>query len=103
MNLSQIVVGSLIGLFLLANLLHPGGWALTLLIITVLVVFYALLEFVPEYILVTNQGKNARKQNRRKRRARGLNPFSRTSKRDGNGGQSRDTTNQSNSSGGENQ
>lgn len=83
MNLSQYIVIFVVGLFLFANLLHPGGWALTIFLIILILIAYAAYEFLPEYILVTNQGKNARKDKRRKRRSRGLNPFSRKSKRDG--------------------
>ncbi|SDL09002.1 hypothetical protein [Natronorubrum texcoconense] len=97
MNITQSVVIVLVGLFLFANLLHPGGWILTLLIVAVIIALYALLEFVPEYLLVTNQGKNARKNNRRQRRASGLNPFSRNSSREGD---ARDSSTQTNQTGG---
>lgn len=83
MKLSQYIVLGIAGLFVFANLLYPGGWVLTLAILVLLFIALAAYEFFPEYILVTNQGKNARKSDkRRSRRASGLNPFSRTSKRD---------------------
>lgn len=82
MNPIQVGAAVLVGLILFANLLHPGGWLVALIAIAIIAVVYAALEFMPEYILVTNQGKNARKDKRRRRRARGLNPFSRTSQRD---------------------
>ncbi|WP_440767506.1 hypothetical protein [Natronorubrum sp. DTA7] len=81
MNLLQGSAAVLIGLFVFANLLHPGGWLVTGIIVALILVAYVLAEFTPEYILTTNQGKNARKSNRQ-RRATGLNPFSRTSRRD---------------------
>lgn len=82
MNFIQTIAAIFIGLVIVANLMYPGGWVLAGLIILAIIVLYALSEFLPEYILVTNQGKNARKDKQRKRRARGLNPFSRTSKRE---------------------
>ena len=100
MNLVQGVVGVLIILFLFANLLHPGGWIITTVIVIGLIVAYAALEFMPEYLLVTNQGKNARKDKRRQRRASGLNPFSRTSSSDeARQTQSQQSTGESSSSG----
>ena len=103
MNLAQTAAAVLIGLVLLVNLLHPGGWFIALLLIAVILAFYAAVEFIPEYILVTNQGKNARKDKRRRRRAKGLNPFSRTSKRDGRSRQSESNTQNARQQGGRNE
>lgn len=75
MNLAQMLVLSVVGLIIFVNLLHPGGWLLAFIIILLIFLFYAAYEFLPEYILVTNQGKNARKNPRRERRAKGLIPF----------------------------
>ena len=91
MELVKYIVLGLAGVFIAANLMYPGGWILTALLLIGLLTLLALYEFLPEYILAANQGKNARKDKRRQRRARGLNPFSRTSRRDGNARQ----TNQS--------
>ena len=85
MKLSQYIVLGIAGLVIIANLMHPDGWILTLAILVLLAIMLGLYEFVPEYILTTNQGKNARKDRRRQRRASGLNPFSRTSKRERGG------------------
>lgn len=93
MELAKYIVLGLASVFIVANMLYPGGWVLTLLVVIALLLFLAAYEFLPEYILVTNQGKNARKDKRRKRRSRGLNPFSRTSKREGNGRQQRTQNN----------
>lgn len=86
MNLSQGITATLIIIVLGVSLLNPDGWLIALLIAGLILIGYALIEFIPEYMLVTNQGKNARKDNRRKRRASGLNPFSR-SKHERNGRQ----------------
>ncbi|USZ73791.1 hypothetical protein [Natronosalvus halobius] len=82
MNLGQTITAILILTVLAVSLLNPGGWVLALTIAFIILTVYAAIEFFPEYILVTNQGKNARKDKRRRRRSRGLNPFSRTSKRE---------------------
>lgn len=77
MGLAEYIALFLIGLFVFANLLHPGGWGLTILLVLLVVSAYAASRFLPEYILTTNQGKNAarqRKRKRRDRRARGLDP-----------------------------
>lgn len=81
MNLAQWITAILVTLVLGVSLLNPDGWYIAILLAGGILLFYAAGEFLPEYILVTNQGKNARKDKRRKRRSRGLNPFSRKSKR----------------------
>lgn len=84
MNLAQWITAILVTIVLGVSLLNPGGWIIALLLVAVILVFYAGVEFIPEYLLVTNQGKNARKDKRRKRRSWGLNPFSRKTKREPN-------------------
>lgn len=75
MGIAEYIALFLIGLLVVANLLHPGGWSLTILLILVVLALYAAANFFPEYILTTNQGKNAtRQRKRRDRRARGLDP-----------------------------
>lgn len=88
MNLSQWITAILVTLVIGVSLLNPGGGLIALIIVVAILAFYAASEFLPEYILVTNQGKKARKDKRRKRRSRGLNPFSRSSKRESNDRQS---------------
>ncbi|WP_455448176.1 hypothetical protein [Natrinema thermotolerans] len=97
MKLSQWITVIAVALVLGASLLNPGGGIIALIIAGVILVVYALGEFLPEYILVTNQGKNARKDKQRRRRARGLNPFSRSSKRKRD---ARETNSQSSTDGG---
>lgn len=94
-DLMQTLAIGAIALIVFVNLLNPGGWIFAGLLIAAILIFYGAVEFIPEYLLVTNQGKNARKQNkRRRRRAKGLNPFSRTSGRDnGRTQQSQSNTN----------
>ncbi|ELY68828.1 hypothetical protein [Natrinema versiforme] len=92
MNLAQWITAVLVIVVLGVSLLNPGGWIIALLIVVAILLFYAGIEFIPEYLLVTNQGKNARKDKRRKRRSRGLNPFSRSSKRESNSHQSQTQT-----------
>lgn len=92
MNLAQWITAVLVTIVLGVSLLNPGGWLIALVIVAAILLFYAGVEFLPEYILVTNQGKNARKDKRRRRRSRGLNPFSRSSSRNRNSRQA-DTQN----------
>lgn len=81
MKLSQWITVILVVLILGMSMMNPGGWPIAFAIVVILLIGYGLLEFLPEYILVTNQGKNARKDKRRQRRARGLIPFFGGSKR----------------------
>ena len=96
----QVLTIAAIGLIVFVNLLNPGGWIFAGVLIGGILIFYGAVEFIPEYILVTNQGKNARKQNkRRRRRAKGLNPFSRTSERGGSRNQTQQSQSNSNTGG----
>jgi len=84
MKLSQWITAILVVGILGMSLMNPGGWPIAFAVVVVILFAYGLLEFLPEYILVTNQGKNARKDKRRRRRARGLIPFFGGSKRQQN-------------------
>jgi len=84
MKLSQWITAILVVGILGMSAMNPGGWPFALGIAIVFVIGYGLLEFLPEYLLVVNQGKNARKDKRRRRRARGLIPFTGNSKRQQN-------------------
>jgi len=83
-KLSQWITVLLVGLVLGMSMMNPGGWPYAFGIAVLLLIGYGLLEFLPEYLLVVNQGKNARKDKRRRRRARGLIPFTGNSKRQQN-------------------
>jgi len=84
MKLSQWITTILVVGIIGVSLMNPGGWPIALAIAIIFVIVYGLLEFLPEYLLVVNQGKNARKDKRRQRRARGLIPFTGNSKRNQN-------------------
>lgn len=84
MKLSQWITAILVVLVLGMSLMNPGGWPIAAVIAVAILIAYGLLEFLPEYLLVVNQGKNARKDKRRRRRARGLIPFTGKSKRQQN-------------------
>lgn len=84
MKLTQWITVILVVLVLGMSLMNPGGWPIAFAIVLIILLAYGLLEFLPEYLLVVNQGKNARKDKRRRRRARGLLPFTGKSKRQQN-------------------
>jgi hypothetical protein len=84
MKLSQWITAILVVGVLGMSMMNPGGWPYAFGIAVLLLIGYGLLEFLPEYLLVVNQGKNARKDKRRRRRARGLLPFTGKSKRQQN-------------------